>query len=122
MTEQNRYGDGTVFEGVRSKDSEIETLEPLAYIKDLEVSYILFLKQHKLANDWKSNLGLIKESGDVGLYLHPAPKKEPLNGDEILNAFEEKGFSPGYDRLPYFFEGVRFAEEHHGIRGGESHE
>ena len=27
MTEQNRYGDGTVFEGVRSKDSEIKTIE-----------------------------------------------------------------------------------------------
>lgn len=113
MTEQNRYGDGTVFEGVRSKDSDIETLEPLAYIKGLEVSYILWLKQHKLANDWKSNLGLIEESGDVGLYLHPAPKRKPLSREDIearLDVYlEQKSFCAG----------VRWAEKMHGIGGGD---
>lgn len=50
------------------------------------------------------------------LYAHPdEPAKKPLNGDEILEAFNSTGFTNTDYRLRCFTEGVRFAENKHGI-------
>ena len=51
--------------------------KPVLYIKEQELLYIQVLKQEGLAQEWKSNLGLVKEAGDVGLYLHPPKPAEP---------------------------------------------
>ena len=41
--------------------------------------------------------------------------KKPLNGDEILEAFNATGFTNTDYKLRCFTEGVRFAEQHYGI-------
>jgi hypothetical protein len=51
--------------------------KPVLYIKEQELLYIQVLKQEGLAQEWKSNLGFVKEAGDVGLYLHPPKPAEP---------------------------------------------
>jgi hypothetical protein len=58
------------------KTAETEA-EPVLYIKEQELLYIQVLKQEGLAQEWKSNLGFVKEAGDVGLYLHPPNPAEP---------------------------------------------
>jgi hypothetical protein len=54
--------------------------EPIVWINKDEIRYLLATKQNG-GKDWKSNLGLIPEEGDVPLYL----KKEwvGLTDDEI---------------------------------------
>jgi len=49
------------------------------------------------------------------LYLHP-PKREPLSDEEIDKGYQESDGNY-YDLA--FRDGVRFAEKHHGIGGGE---
>lgn len=49
------------------------------------------------------------------LYTTPEPAMKPLNGEEILRAFEATGFTNTDYRLRCFIEGVRFAENHHWI-------
>ena len=46
-------------------------------------------------------------------------KTAPINGEQILEAFESTGFSNTDYRLRCFIEGVHFAERHHGIGGKE---
>ncbi len=53
------------------------------------------------------------QSKDSGIKTKEVRK--PLDVDQILDAFEAEGFDPGHNRLRCFFEGIRFAEEHHGI-------
>ena len=60
-----------------SDDAEEPEAKPVLYIKEQELLYIQVLKQEGLAQEWKSNLGLVKEAGDVGLYLHPPKPAEP---------------------------------------------
>ena len=51
------------------------------------------------------------------LYTSP-PKREPLSEDEVRDGLDGKnGFENWYDDR--FVDGVRFAEKHHGIGGGE---
>jgi hypothetical protein len=96
------------------KTAETEA-EPVLYIKEQELLYIQVLKQEGLAQEWKSNLGFVKEAGDVGLYLHPPkpaePARKPMTEKEVEAAcpYTDEDFMGG------FFEGVRFAEKHHGI-------
>lgn len=70
-----------------SDDAEESEAEPVLYIKEQELLYIQVLKQEGLAQEWKSNLGFVKEDGDVGLYLHP-PKPADIVGEmrETLKA------------------------------------
>ena len=59
--------------------------------------------------------GFIMET--VPLYTAP-PKREPLSDGEIRDVLDGKnGFENWYDDR--FVDGVRFAEKHHGIGGGE---
>lgn len=110
-----------IFEEVRaylstnSDDAEEPEAGPVLYIKEQELLYIQVLKQEGLAQEWKSNLGFVKEAGDVGLYLHPPkpaePARKPMTEKEVEAAcpYTDEDFMGG------FFEGVRFAEKHHGI-------
>ena len=53
----------------------------------------------------------------IPLYTAP-PKREPLSEDEVRDGLDGKnGFENWYDDR--FVDGVRFAEKHHGIGGGE---
>ena len=61
-----------------------ESLEPVAWIKEVEV---LYMKAHKAdgIKNWKTNLGLKPEPDDVPLYTHPAPSWQGLSQHEINN-------------------------------------
>ena len=72
MTESNCYGDGTVYRGVRSKDSEIKTIE-----------------------------------------------RKPLDGDQVIAAWEKQNHWVQKQPLMCFVHGIRFAEKHHGITPAE---
>ena len=55
--------------------------EPVAYIKDRELGYMLAIREVG-ATEWRTNLGLYPEAGDVPLYTAPPPsfqKIEELN-------------------------------------------
>jgi hypothetical protein len=52
---------------------------------------------------------------DIPLYTRPEPAKKPMNGDELLEGFDAAECSG----LRSFTEGVRYAEEYHGIGGGD---
>jgi hypothetical protein len=52
-----------------------------------------------------------KGDGDVPLFLHPAPKRKPLNTDEILEGFR-KSLNVSLSAFKY---GIRYAEMCHGI-------
>lgn len=56
MTEQNCYGDGTVFEGVRSKDSVVSTLElpvrSFVRLSEEEIKQILTEQEAALGIQW----------------------------------------------------------------------
>ena len=56
--------------------------EPIVWINKDEIGYLLATKQTG-GKDWKSNLGLVPEEGDVPLYL----KKEwvGLTDEEVWN-------------------------------------
>lgn len=91
----------------------------MLYIKAQELLYIRALKQEGLAQEWHSNLGLVKEAGDVGLYLHPAkpaePARKPMTEEEILVAARDH-YNP-YQRAEISF--ARAVEKHHGIGGDD---
>jgi hypothetical protein len=65
--------------------------EPIVWINKDEIRYLLATKQNG-GKDWKSNLGLIPEEGDVPLYLAP-PKKEWVG----LTDEEYQAIRYGYD-------------------------
>lgn len=151
-----------------SDDAEEPEAKPVLYIKEQELLYIQVLKQEGLAQEWKSNLGFVKEAGDVGLYLHPPKPAEPeaepktwqgLKMHEVASlwsealdpayfaraieqALKEKNTRPELARKPMtseemmkqyeidkeyfgesvmraFYNGIRFAEKHHGIGGDD---
>jgi hypothetical protein len=85
-----------IFEEIRtylstpSDDAEEPEAKPVLYIKEQELLYIQVLKQEGLAQEWKSNLGFVKEAGDVGLYLHP-PRPVETEADHERNiAFDDE--------------------------------
>ena len=51
----------------------------------------------------------------IALYAHPPTKTAPMTDEEIESAcpYDDENFKEG------FFEGIRFAEWHHGIGGKE---
>ena len=64
------------------------------------------------------------KQGKIPLYantpaLNEQISKKPLNGNQIMPAFDALGFTAYDYRLHCFLEGVRFAEQHHGIGGQE---
>ena len=56
------------------------------------------------------------------LFLHPPTKtapREPMMGDEIVIAFNDWAQTFSFSKVKAFELGVRFAERHHGIGGGD---
>ena len=60
-------------EAIRTRLAQPEP-EPIVWINKDEIRYLIATKQNG-NRDWKSNLGLVPEEGDVPLYAAP-PKKE----------------------------------------------
>ena len=92
--------------------------KPVLYIKDKELMYIQILKQEGISQEWRSNLGFVKENGDVGLYTHPPAKtaqKEQMTEEEIDKEWADNDVCC-YDS---FSDGIRFAEKFHGIGAGD---
>ena len=56
--------------------------------------------------------------GDGTLYP-PILERKPLDGDQIIDAWEHLDPVFREQRLICFVQGVRFAEKHHGIGGGD---
>jgi len=79
--------------------------EPVAWISPTE---LLVMRGNALggAKDWRVNVGLKPEDGDVGLYTTPSQRK-PLT-DEEINALDYSG-----TRIEF----VRAIEAAHGIKG-----
>jgi hypothetical protein len=62
--------------------------DPVAYIKDKEISYMLAVKQAG-AKEWRTNLGLYYERGDVALYTTPSKREwVDLTEQEVKDIFE----------------------------------
>ena len=94
----------------------MNTDEPIVYIKDRELLYIEGLKQAGLATEWHTNLGFVKEDGDVGLYTHPPTKAAPMPLEKRAEAYMELEGALGPDaHLMSFLSGICEAEKHHGI-------
>ena len=94
--------------------------KPIVYIKDRELVYIEGLKQAGLATEWHTNLGFVKEDGDVGLYTHPPTKtapKKPMTEEQLDNIVCLERVNLEIESI--YKMGFRDAEKHHGIGGGE---
>jgi len=76
--EQDCYGDGSVYRGVRSNDSEIRTI-----------------------------------------FNRSEPARKPMTEEEITLELKSYGYGPCSEYADGFEDGIRFAEKHHGIGGGE---
>ncbi len=81
MTKANVATNDTSQERV-DKTSEI-VHEPVAWVSSEE---LLVMRGNALggAKDWRINVGLVKQDGDVGLYTTP-PQRKPLTEEEIEN-------------------------------------
>jgi hypothetical protein len=89
--------------------------EPVAWINKQEIKYLLATKQNG-GTDWKTNLGLVPEDGDVPLYLAP-PKKEWVGlTDADIDLFVDaiyKGFDikpPNEIEIQYFERLLKFID------------
>ena len=84
--------------------------EPVAWVSTTE---LLVMRGNALggAKDWRINLGLVKQDGDVGLYTTP-PQRKPLTDEEIGAILE--GVNAYGTRLYTF---ARAIEAAHGIKG-----
>ena len=98
------------------KTSEI-VHEPVAWVSSEE---LLVMRGNALggAKDWRINVGLVKQDGDVGLYTTP-PQRKPLTDEEIEKI--AKPFWDGHLGYGYAdFDSAGFAraiEAAHGIKG-----
>lgn len=60
--------------------------KPIAWIKARELTYMKAVVEHG-ATEWKTNLGLKPEDGDVPLYTAPPQREwQGLTNDEIMDA------------------------------------
>ena len=62
--------------------------EPVAWVSTTE---LLVMRGNALggAKDWRINLGLVKQDGDVGLYTTP-PQRKPLTEEDCRTGFREQ--------------------------------
>jgi len=77
MNEQTKEALDKMVENARELGLDYETeqaqnKEPVAYIKDRELGYMLAVREVG-AKEWRTNLGLYPEKGDVPLYTAPPP-------------------------------------------------
>ena len=83
--------------------------KPVAWVSSEE---LLVMRGNALggAKDWRINVGLVKQDGDVGLYTTP-PQRKPLTDEEIGAILE--GVNAYGTRLYTF---ARAIEAAHGIK------
>jgi uncharacterized protein with von Willebrand factor type A (vWA) domain len=110
MNEQNCYGDGTVYRGVRSKDSEIRTVKMTKERELLRRALeAIMAADFDDDNDFDKVYTLL---GEIRAYLaEPEVKREVLSDREMLHAMNHTHYFRSFEA------GVRFAEKHHGIGG-----
>jgi hypothetical protein len=89
---------------------QAQQAEPVAWVSTEE---LLIMKGNALAGakDWRINVGLVKQDGDVGLYTSPTPR-QPLTIEKI-DALYESTESVNWGRSF-----ARAIEAAHGIKGG----
>ena len=82
--------------------------EPVAWVSTTE---LVVMRGNALggAKDWRINLGLVKQDGDVGLYTTP-PQRKPLTDEEVNKLVDDEDW---YND-PHGF--VRAIEAAHGIK------
>jgi hypothetical protein len=85
--------------------------EPVAWVSTTE---LLVMRGNALggAKDWRINLGLVKQDGDVGLYTTP-PQRKPLT-DEEIGTIAKEHIAIGTRSFEEF---ARRIEAAHGIKG-----
>ena len=90
--------------------------EPVAWISATE---LLVMRGNALggAKDWRVNLGLEPEEGDVGLYTTP-PQRKPLSDEDLRKLADKHLFyqPEGYE-VSGVFALARAIEAAHGIKG-----
>ena len=92
--------------------------EPVAWVSTTE---LLVMRGNALggAKDWRINLGLVKQDGDVGLYT-TTPQRKPLTDEQIVPMFRQrqKQQTEGEKDEWYFYAwGVSDGEAAHNIKG-----
>jgi len=110
----------------KSRDDDAEDLydEIFDYFEaELEAEPVAWTSDFELKEVASNGYGYFSEPGDprnnIPLYLHlpnPSPARKPMTEEEIDAGFRygDVGYMNG------FFEGVRFAEKHHGIEANPS--
>lgn len=87
----------------------MRTNEPIAYVKDREVGYVMALKNVG-ATEWQTSLGLTQEAGDVPLYLSPGineqtlldPENQPTQYGTVTLEYHERETGRLLDALEIF--------------------
>ena len=84
--------------------------EPVAWISAAE---LMVMRGNALggAKDWRINVGLVKQDGDVGLYTTP-PQRKPLTDEEIILIVAECAASHQHTDIHF----ARAIERAHGIK------
>ena len=80
MTESNCYGDGTVFEGVRSKDSEIKTIETKPMNKERELL-------RRALDCWESDKDGFDLFDEIRAHLAAMPSISDMDRSRLLYGF-----------------------------------
>ena len=90
MNEQTKEALDKMVENARELGLDYETeqaqnKEPVAFIKDRELGYMLAIREVG-ATEWRTNLGLYPEKGDVPLYTAPPAFQEIEELNELYMA------------------------------------
>ena len=87
--------------------------EPVAWVSSEE---LLVMRGNALggAKDWRINVGLVKQNGDVGLYITP-PQRKPLTDEEIEDIWAD--CPADWDDKINVLTLARAIEAAHGIKG-----
>jgi len=84
----NRPGGLTIDQTLKNVLRSKRMNEPVAFIKDRELGYMLAVKQDG-ATEWNTSLGLYPASGDVPLFTaQPKPKWVGLTEQEVKDIFD----------------------------------
>jgi hypothetical protein len=119
--EANCYGDGNVYRGVRSKDSEVKTV----YVKTAEPARKPMTEEEilELYNQCEEETSVHSTIFHFDKFARAIEARgivlRPLNKKQIEKAFEDTGYAKGDSRGACFVAGIRFAEKHHGITNAD---
>jgi len=107
--EANCYGDGNVYRGVRSKDSEVKTVYVKTAEPEAETIETLKAENFKLASGQCTEGGPWGDEGGTPYCKYA--KRKPMSEEEAIELcpFTREEFKAG------FLTGIRFAEKHHDI-------